>query len=220
MSTTVLPTAAAERDLLERWAGGDSAAGQELFRQSYAVVMRYFRNKVNDKYINDLVQKTFVACLKSVARFRHASSFATYVLSIAHHTLVDHYRARGRDSQRESCLDEVAMADSGPGADMMIGQRQEHRLLLRALRRLPFPQQVVLELRYWEALSDSEIAEVLDLPLGTVKTRLRAGQQQLRQEIASGDVSAELLRSTLDTLQCWSERVQRGVGALSSDSGR
>jgi RNA polymerase sigma factor (sigma-70 family) len=212
MSTTASSPVSAEHALLKRWSEGELAAGQELFRDSYAVVTRYFRNKVNDAQVSDLVQKTFLACVASVARFKQSSRFATYVLAIAHHTLVDHYRASALESGRSLDLDGDALADAGPGAEVMVGQRQDHRLLLGALRRLPFSQQVVLELRYWEALSDTEIAEVLDVPLGTVKTRLRAGQARLRDELAREDVPAELLRTTLDTLDRWSARVGRGAG--------
>ena len=211
MSTTASSPASAEHALLKRWSEGELAAGQELFRRSYAVVTRYFRNKVNEAQVHDLVQKTFLACLASAGRFRQSSSFATYVLAIAHHQLVDHYRASGRRAARELDLDVLVLADEGPGAEVVVGQRQDHRLLLGALRRLPFAQQVVLELRYWEGLSDTEIAEVLELPLGTVKTRLRSGQQRLRDELARDDVPAELLRTTLDTLDRWSARVGRGT---------
>jgi RNA polymerase sigma-70 factor (ECF subfamily) len=82
-------------------------------------------------------------------------------------------------------------------------------LLLRALRRLRFPLQVVLELRYWESMSDVEIAEVLDEPLGTIKTRLRAGRLALEDQLAALASSADELRSTLDSLHRWAVRVRR-----------
>ncbi len=214
MSTTAPVPEVNELELLRRWQAGETAAGQQLFRRSYEVVSRYFRNKVAEAVLADLVQKTFLACLSSAARFRAASSFATYVLAIAHHTLVDHYRGQKRSSNRELDLDGLVIADTFPGADALVKQRQDLRLLLGALRRLPFPQQAVLELRYWEALSDSEIAEILDEPLGTVKTRLRDGQQRLRHELARGDVAPELLRTTLDTLEHWQQRVRRGMGVF------
>lgn len=79
---------------------------------------------------------------------------------------------------------------------------------------MPLPIQLVLELRYWEQLSDSEIAEVLDLPIGTVKTRIRAGRVELRQEIARLVSSPEQLQSTLDSLDQWASRIyMRTAGA-------
>lgn len=225
------PTGLDEAELLARWRAGDAVCGQQLFRRSYNVVSRYLRNKVGGAVHGDLVQKTFLACLRTSARFRGASSFRTYLLRIAHHTLVDHFRAAQRTAERErgaerdrdrhrdpdAELDELVLADSLAEPDAIASRRQEHRILLAALRRLPFPLQVVLELRYWESLSDREIAEVLGTPLGTIKTRLRDGHRRLRRELASSDVSPELLRSTMDTLDGWSQRVRSGLGVLDDD---
>ena len=211
-----------EAELLAAWRAGDVAAGQRLFRQSYKVVARYFRNKVSGAVHGDLVQKTFLACMRSAAQFRGMSSFRTYLLRIAHHTLVDHFRdarrSTARGPEQELDLDAVVVADALPDPDAVVTRRQEHRILLAALRRLPLALQVVLELRYWEGLSDSEIAEVLGAPLGTVKTRLRDGHLRLRHELARGDVSPELLRSTVDTLDRWSERVRGGLDIFADDS--
>jgi|SRR6187402_1804012 len=215
-----LPMGSDEVELLACWRAGDVAAGQQLFRQSYKVVSRYLRNKVSGAAHGDLVQKTFLACLRSSTQFRGASSFRTYLLRIAHHVLVDHFRDARRgaapdcDRQYEVEVDDLILADSFADPDAIIARRQEHRCLLGALRRLPFALQVVLELRYWESLSDREIAEVLGAPLGTIKTRLRDGHIRLRHELARGDVSPELLRSTMDTLDNWSQRVRSGSGVL------
>jgi RNA polymerase sigma-70 factor (ECF subfamily) len=215
-------TALDEAALLASWRAGDAAAGQRLFRRSYGLVSRYFRNKVGVAVHGDLVQKTFLACVGSAAQFRGMSSFRTYLLRIAHHTLVDHFREASRrtalGAEHALDLDDVIVADAVAEPDAVAARRQEHRILLAALRRLPLTLQVVLELRYWEALSDSEIAEVLGAPLGTVKTRLRDGHLRLRAELARGDVSPELLRSTMDTLDSWSQRVRGGLDVFGDEA--
>ncbi len=210
-----------EAELLAGWRAGDKAAGQQLFSRSYKVVSRYLRNKISGAAHGDLVQKTFLACIGSATQFRGASSFRTYILRIAHYTLLDYlretYRARAREHAGEGELNDLVVADSFAEPDAAVARKQEHRILLAALRRLPFALQVVLELRYWESLSDREIAEVLGMPLGTVKTRLRDGHLRLRHELARGDVSPELLRSTMDTLDNWSQRVRSGAGVFDDD---
>jgi RNA polymerase sigma-70 factor (ECF subfamily) len=216
------PTAESdEAELLASWRAGDVAAGQRLFRQSYKVVSRYFRNKVSAAVHGDLVQRTFLACVGSAARFRGTSSFRTYLLRIAHHTLVDHFREAhrrtARDLEHDLDLDDLVVADAVAEPDVVVTRRQEHKILLAALRRLPLVLQVVLELHYWEGLSHSEIAEVLGAPVGTVKTRLRDGHLRLRAELVSGDVAPALLKSTLDTLDSWSERVRGGLDLFDDD---
>ena len=212
-----------EEALLARWRAGDAAAGQELFRHSYRVVSRYLRNKVGGAVHGDLVQKTFLACLSSSQQFRGESSFRTYLLGIAHHTLVDHFRAARRAAAREPDgargpeLDDLIVADTFAEPNAVVSRRQEHRILLSALRRLPFPAQVVLELHYWESLTLREMAEVLRAPLGTVKTRLRDGRRRLERELSCSALAPDLLQSTMDTLERWSEGVRRGRGALGDE---
>lgn len=206
-----------DEDLLQRWRCGHAVAGEILFDRHYETVRRFFRNKVPAAATRDLVQETFLACVESCGRFAQRSTFRAYLLGIAHHVLIDHLRRSLRDAgaDRELDLDNIILEHVRPtGEDAVIAKR-ERRLLLRALRSLRFPLQVVLELRYWESMSDTEIAEVLDEPLGTVKTRLRGGRIALEAKLAELASSPEVLRSTLDSLQRWAARVRHAT--LSAD---
>ncbi len=212
-----------DEELLVRWRDGDRGAGELLFDRHYDAVRRFFRNKVPASASRDLVQKTFLACLEACARFRQHSTFRTYVLGIARHVLGDYIRAAHRRDSREIDLAELVLADIQPVGEDAIAAKRERRLLLRALRHLRFPLQLVLELRYWEALSDGEIAEVLDEPLGTVKTRLRAARLALEDHLAQLAGTSEELRTTLDSLQRWAARVRNvavRAGAGDSDERR
>jgi RNA polymerase sigma-70 factor, ECF subfamily len=198
-----------DEDLLLSWRQGAGSSGEVLFDRHYDAVRRFFRNKVPAAAARDLVQETFLACVQARDRFRQHSTFRTYLLGIAHHVMIDHLRASYRPSGGELQLADLILGDLGPIEEDVIAAKRERRLLLRALRRLQFPLQVVLELRYWESMSDSEIAEILDEPLGTIKTRLRTGRLALKARIAELSGSAEELRSTLDSLQRWASRVRR-----------
>jgi RNA polymerase sigma-70 factor (ECF subfamily) len=202
--------ATTDQELLASWRQGDEPAGEMLFERHYEAVRRYFRNKVPPAAARDLVQDTFLACLQARDRFRERSTFRAYLLGIAHHRMIDHLRAAPR-SRGALDVGELILADLSPVGEDAIAAKRERRLLLRALRSLRFPLQVVLELRYWESMSDPEIAEVLDEPLGTIKTRLRAGRSALEGKLAELSGSAEELRSTLDSLQRWASRVRRSV---------
>jgi RNA polymerase sigma-70 factor (ECF subfamily) len=197
-----------DEELLLRWCQGTSQAGEELFDRHYRTVRRYFRNKAPASAIHDLVQDTFLACVESYTRLRDHSTFRAYLLGIAHHVLVDHLRAVARRNGRELDLGELILADLHPAGDDALAVKRERRVLLRALRRLLFPQQVVLELYYWEALSGREIAEVLAEPLGTIRSRLRNGRIALEAQLAELARSEEELRSTLDSLHRWAARVR------------
>jgi RNA polymerase sigma-70 factor (ECF subfamily) len=201
-------TDARDEDLLSSWRQGAAGAGEALFERHYEAVRRYFRNKVPAGAAHDLVQETFLACLEACERFRRHSTFRTYLLGIAHHVMVDYLRARSRD-RHELDVDELILADLHLTGEAVLAAKRERRALLRALRSLRFPLQVVLELRYWEAMSDLQIAEVLDEPVGTIKTRLRAGRLALEDQLARCSGSEEELRTTLDSLQRWASRVRQ-----------
>ena len=84
-----------ELELLERWRAGDARAGTTLFERYFAGLYRFFRNKVTDG-AEDLVQETFLACVRSAERFRGDTCFRSYVFRVAHSKLYNHYRDRHR----------------------------------------------------------------------------------------------------------------------------
>lgn len=210
--------------LLAAWSRGDQAAGAELFDRHYPSVARFFHNKVGEAAQDDLIQETFLACLASAARFRGQAQVRTFLFGIAHNVLALHLRrTRGRLDRAGGAggpggadLADDAPADVGEEPAISLGlspvaaaaQREEQRLLLEALRRIPLIHQVALELHYWEDLSAAEIADAVGVPLGTAKTRLRDGRSYLEAQLRALARSQELLRSTLDNLEQWARRVR------------
>ena len=81
-----------DAELLVAWKDGDARAGDALFSRHFEALYRFFRNKIGGA-VDDLVQTTFLKCADAKDRFRGASSFRTFILSIARHVLMDHLRA-------------------------------------------------------------------------------------------------------------------------------
>jgi RNA polymerase sigma-70 factor (ECF subfamily) len=197
--------------LLEAWGRGERAAGAELFERYYPRVARFFHNQVSEAVREDLLHETFLACLASAAHFRGQAHFRTYLFGIAHNVLANHLRRLARRNARlgpEADLDETSAGSFGLSPVAAAVQHQEQRLLLEALRRIPLLHQIALELHYWEELTAAEIGEVLGVPLGTAKTRLRDGRAYLEDQLRDLSSSPEALRSTLDDLDRWARRVR------------
>lgn len=167
-----------DAELLDAWRGGDRAAGRELFSRHAGSVTRFFRNKI-DGDIDDLVQRTFLACVEAKDRVRDGSSFRAYVLRIARNELFNHYAARHRQAARVDPLT-TSILDLGASPSVMVAAGERDRALLAGLRRLPLDLQTALELHYWEELSTGELSDVLGIPQGTVKTRLFRARELLR----------------------------------------
>ena len=200
-----------DRVLLEAWCRGDRAAGDRLFARHYPCIARFFRNKVNEAAQEDLIHETFLACLRAVAGFRGEARFRTFLFAIAHHVLVDHLRWMGRRMARlgsEIDVDETPAVCFGPSPVAAAVLHQEQRVLLEALRRIPLIHQIALELHYWEDLTAAEIGEVLGVPLGTAKTRLRDGRVYLEQQLRRLARAPAEPHGTVDDLERWARRVR------------
>ena len=173
--------------LLRAWSDGERAAGEQLFERHAVAVRRFFANKVDDPA--DLIQGTFLACLEGAARFQGSSSFRTYLLGIARFQLYHYYRARGlRQRQR---LASGITTEVAPSPSTLFSRAVRDHVLLTALRSIPLPYQIILELAYWEDLSGDELAEILQISVNTVYTRLHRAKQKLREALARAERDAD-----------------------------
>lgn len=195
-------------DLFDAWARGDRHAAAELFERHFDAIDRFFRNKVVDVH-DDLVQQTFAACIEGRDRFRRDSSFRTYLFAIANNVLRAHFRARRRENARLS-FTEISACDIAPGPSTLFRARREQQLLLEALRQIPLDYQVVLELYYWEELAGSAIAEIVELPENTVRSRIRKGKQLLEKKMKILARNVDELNSTLEDLEQWARSIHVG----------
>ena len=201
-------TVVTDHELLEAWRQGSADAGEALFERHFDAVLRFFRNKIDDGP-EELVQRTFLACVEGRERFKGASSFRTYVFAIAHNILKSHFRSRRRRGPHVDFTAESVWGLVASPSTLALRDRSQ-RVLLDALRRIPVESQVALELHYWEALTAAEIGEVLDVPLGTAKTRIRRARQLLGLEINAQAQLASLDLNGLD-LESWARSVREAL---------
>jgi len=196
--------------LLAAWRAGDRRAGEALFERHYEAIARFFRNKVSGDS-SDLIQRTFLALIEAPERFRGDASFRTYLFAVAHNVLSRYYRQRRRDGDRVDFLEKVSVHDLSPSPPSILARRDEERLLLAALRRIPIEHQVVLELYFWERMRAPELARVLDLPEGTVRTRIRRAKQLLTAALRDAQEAPALIESTLSDLERWADQIRGGL---------
>ena len=195
-------------ELLEAWKTGDRKAGSELFERHFDSICRFFANKVQSD-VDDLVQRTFIACVEGKERFRGQSSFRTYLFGVAHNVLRSHLRKRKREGERFD-FGITSVFDMGLSPTTLIAQRKEQLLILQALRRVPLDHQIVLELYYWEAMTAKDLGEVLDIPEGTVRGRIRRAKQLLEEALAEL-AETDDLKSTVSNLDSWARSLRERV---------
>jgi RNA polymerase sigma factor (sigma-70 family) len=191
-----------DRALLEGWRGGDRKLGNELFQRHIRSVSRFFRTKVPD-HAEDLTQSTFLALAELDPARLGEVPFRAYLFGIARNQLLMYLRGKSRNDARFDPLTWSA-PDAGASPVRVAAQHQQQRVLAEALQRLPVDYQVALELFYFESMQVGEIAEVLGRPVGTIKSLLSRGRDQLRDKIAELALgSEELLTSIVGELERW-----------------
>lgn len=169
--------------LLAAIAGGDEAALAELYdrygRAAYALAVRIVRDPA---LAEDAVQDAFLAAWRTAASFDPSRGQAsTWLITLVHRRSVDVVRREER--RRADPLDDAPVA-SGGSTDESAETREQRREVQAALATLGPAERESLELAYYGGLSQSEIAERLGVPLGTVKSRMFGGLAKLRDALA------------------------------------
>lgn len=168
--------------LLARWRGGEVDAGQRLFARHFDDVYRFFQHKLGPD-ADELVQRTFAACVAARDRFREQASFRTYLFAIARNQLYSYLRARSRVEVVD--FEATSIAAIVTSLSSQLGRRQEIEQLRRALATLPAEQQLLLELHYWHELDAAALAEVFETTPGNVRVRLVRARTALRGAMGS-----------------------------------
>jgi len=170
------PADTPDSDLLALVAERDRYAFELLYhryvRSVYGLALRRLRDRGQAE---DAVQEAFAAIWRSAGTFRpERGSAAGWLYTVARNSIVDRFRAAGPAAAE---VPELVSAEPGPleRAESADAAWRVHR----ALEELPKREREVVELAYWSGMSQSEVAEYLHLPLGTVKTRTRSGLAKL-----------------------------------------
>jgi RNA polymerase sigma-70 factor, ECF subfamily len=163
-------------DLIRRAADGDRSAFEQLYQRYARPVFGLALRRLGDRgRAEDAVQETFASIWRSAGSYRpERGPGAPWLYAVARNAIVD--RARARTEIPAEIPDEPAH-EAGPGdrAEQSWVAWRVHR----ALEELPEREREVIALAYWSGLSQSEVAEFLGIPLGTVKTRTRSALMKL-----------------------------------------
>lgn len=136
----------------------------------------------------EVVQEAFLSIWRSGARYRpERGSVRTWVLGIVHHRAVDGLRRNLVHARRRASGEGIEEREQAPElTDVEAARREEAREVRSALAGLPPDQSRVIELAYFGGFTHTQIAEIVGLPVGTVKGRMRLGLEKLRGQLAEG----------------------------------
>ncbi len=170
-----------DAELIAHVADGDGVAFEELHRRYARSVLGIALRRIGDRgRAEDATQDTFASIWRSASRFDPGKGEATsWLYTVARNAIVDGLRRK-----REPPVDEAPeMAAPDPGPDDAAESGWVAWRVHRALETLPEQERSLVELAYWSGMSQSEIADYLGVPLGTVKTRTRSALRRLADEL-------------------------------------
>jgi RNA polymerase sigma-70 factor, ECF subfamily len=176
----------ADEEVMHLVQDGDPRAFELLYdRHGGAAFSLAYRMVGNRVTAEDITQDAFLSIWRSRLRYEPArGSVRTWVLGIVHHRGIDALRRHGVHDRRRAGMDGVEERFEAPErTEVEAARRQEARSVRDALDALPTEQSKVIELAYFGGFSHSQIADMLEMPLGTVKGRMRLGLEKLRQAL-------------------------------------
>jgi RNA polymerase sigma factor (sigma-70 family) len=189
-----MPGAAAPDDetdaaAMARFAGGDADAFDLLYARHGLAVWRYLLRHVRDAALaDDLLQDVWFAVARQGTRYQPTARFRTWLFTLAHNRMVDHWRTQrphlpldaGADA---GLLADTLAADSGWGPMRQLQSREQGAALIEAIEQLPAEQREVFLLQAEAGMSVEEIAQATGVGFETAKSRLRYARHSLRQSL-------------------------------------
>lgn len=172
-------------DLLGQVAEGDRVAFGELYDQCSGRVFGLVRRLLKDSaQSEEVTQEIFLEVWQNAKRYDQSKgSAATWILTMAHRRAVDRIRSSQSTRDRDQKIGLRDLETEYDSVSESVEIRVEHERVGQALQRLTELQRQAVTLAYYGGYSHSEVAEMLKVPIGTVKTRLRDGMIRLRDEL-------------------------------------
>lgn len=180
---------AEDPQLVARCLGGEESAWEELLRAHNRKIYNLcYRFTGRPSEAEDLTQEVFIKIFQTLTTYDAAQgAFSTWLNRVARNHLVDHYRRTHKERLTSSLEDETGGLEDKPSAEehpiARVESRERHEILQAALNRLSPDMREAVVLRDFQDLDYDEIAEVLGVPEGTVKSRINRGRLELARVI-------------------------------------
>jgi RNA polymerase sigma-70 factor (ECF subfamily) len=182
-----------------RQGGGNQKVFEELERRYAQPLLRYLQKKTGNFHLaQDVSQEVWVRVSQRARQFNASKHFRPWLYSIAHHAAIDKLRKEGRhptvsldnecpsaedDNDRPGTFEEVLEGNEMQPSDVLVLE-ETREAVRRALSAIKPRNRMALDLSYYQGYSYQEIADLLTIPMETVKSRIHVGLNQLREKLA------------------------------------
>ena len=171
-----------ETELVTRAQNGDRNAFSELVRTHAQGVLNVIYRMCGDMQVaEDAAQETFIQAWLRLSSYRPRTSLRNWLYRIAVNTAIDMLRKDKRILP--DAVEDLSLTDSGPSPEVLATSSERMEMVQKAVLALPDASRAVLVLREYEGFSYQEIADALDIPVGTVMSRLNYARKLLRERL-------------------------------------
>jgi RNA polymerase sigma-70 factor, ECF subfamily len=182
-----LVPAASDEALIARIAAGDKLAMRALFARHHLRIYRFVLRFIRDPQLaEDLISEVFLDVWRHAGKFEGRSAAATWLLGIARFKALSSLRRRG-DAQLDDAT-AAAIEDTGDNPEVTICKQQQGEILRNCLARISPDHREIVDLVYYQGMTIGEVAEIVGIPEGTVKTRMLHARRQLSVLLSAAGV--------------------------------
>ena len=180
---------AGEQELVRKALAGDERAFRKILESHYTLIYSVVRGVAGQRgETDDIVQEVFIKIFRALGDFRGDSRLSTWIYRIARNEALNAMdRRRPQVIPIEDCME---LPDAGESPDAALRRRMSRERLERLMERLDENQRVAIELRYVSEKSYEEIAEIMQIPLGTVKTYIYRAKLSLKRMMTGAGAKA------------------------------
>ena len=176
-----------ENVLVEKSLNGSEKAFRRIVEDNTAIVFSAVRSVLgNTEDIEDLVQEIFIKIFRGLSGFKGGSRLSTWIYRIARNEAINSKAKRRAETVPVETVDLSGPSDERP--DRVFFQRQKNRHIRELVSRLDEKYREVIELRYLAERSYSEISEIMEIPIGSVKTYIHRARKELKDMMSSSDI--------------------------------
>lgn len=177
--------APSDQRLVKRARAHHKQAWLQLVKRYEGLVFNHaLRMTGNREDAMDVMQEVFISVFRNLHLWRGDSSFKTWLMTIAQHRCVEHFR-RQRPQAQEDVLEHIASDDDWHNPEAVYRGQAQGQQLVRAMQALPFEQRQVVELKFFQHLTLEQIAQQTDCSVNTIKSRFYKAIAALQQQLES-----------------------------------
>jgi RNA polymerase sigma-70 factor (ECF subfamily) len=174
-----------ERQLITQAQKGDNTALSMLFQQHYSFLIKYLTKvTMNVQTAEDLTQEALMRCMEKLHLYNGRSKFSTWLITIATRLYIDELRKKRRERRWQEDEHNQTLRSI---QWQLTRQGGEWPDVLNALHALPYDIRVPIILKHYYGYTQEEIADMLEVPAGTIKSRIHYGLKNLRKELGDHD---------------------------------